>query len=117
KGFPLYNFPVKEDIIEPIPAPEIVEPEPIKEETPPVAPPVVETVIEPIITPTEPAPVVEEVPVTPTPEPAVETPVENTPPTPPEPDLSVDLNTNDDLASIYEQIQQAEQEETPATKE
>ncbi|KKQ11522.1 MAG: hypothetical protein US24_C0024G0002 [candidate division WS6 bacterium GW2011_GWC2_36_7] len=116
------DVPVKEDIVEPIPTPEVVEP--ITEEVTPVVEPVVEPVIEQIITPTEPkitpvepALVVEEVPVVPTPEPVVETPAESTPPTPPEPDLSVDLNVGDDLASIYEQIQQAEQEETPATKE
>ena len=34
-------------------------------------------------------------------------------PTPPEPDLSQDLDQTDELMSIYEQIQQSNQEETP----
>jgi len=101
--------PTKEVIAEPQPVPyvpEVVKVEPVKVEDAPVKP---EPVVEPVI-----SPVVEATPVTPTP---VETPTENTTPTPPEPDLNVDLKVGEDLSSIYEQIQQAQQEETPAAKE
>jgi len=108
-------IPVEEPKVEPLP-----EPEPIVEEKPEVVvepKPVEEAPTETIPTPIAKEEVVVPAPI-PTPEPIVEeTPVENTTPTPPEPDLNVDLAPGEDLASIYEQIQQAEQEETPATKE
>ena len=92
----------------PIPIAEIV-PEPVLE-TPPAR------VVEPeVIQPTTPE-VVEEKTSTPTPEPVIVEPVkaEEPPmPTPPEPDLSQDLDQTDELMSIYEQIQQSNQEETP----
>jgi len=96
--------PVIEEVVEE--TPKVVEPEPVKEEAP--------VVDEEVVPPTpEPIPTIEPAPI-PTEEIA---PVENTPPTPPEPDLNVDLNVGEDLASIYQQIQQAEQEETPVAKE
>jgi len=121
--------PIQEEVAEPTP---VVEPESIKEEIPVVE----EVTLEPVKEEIVPEPVVKEEVVVPTPAPepipteepapiqaeeviAPTTPVvENTTPTPPEPDLNVDLNVGDDLASIYEQIQQVEQEEasTP-TKE
>ncbi len=126
-------IPVEEPKVEPVveEVPEVVvEPEPVIAETP-----VVEPVTEPVVEEVTPEPIVEEeiVVPTPTPEPIpteepAPTPVEevivpttpvveNTPPTPPEPDLNVDLNVGDDLASIYQQIQQAQQEETPVVEE
>ena len=134
------EIPVREEISTPVyVAPEVVEPEPIIEE-PPIVEPVQETpapvytapeVVEPVI---EETPIVQSIEETPAPvyvapevvepEPIVEAtpeaPVENTTPTPPEPDLTTDLNPEEDLVSIYEQIQQAEQaeqEETPTPKE
>jgi len=117
-------IPVEEPKVEAIPEP-VTEPEPIKEEAPVAEPP-----MEHVAEEAKPEPVVEEEVITPTPEPTHEpapeptpspiveaAPIENTPPTPPEPDLNVDLNVGDDLASIYEQIQQAEQEETSTAKE
>jgi hypothetical protein len=110
----------KERVVEPTPVVEEVikmtEPEPIKEEAPVVEPSVEPVVKEKVAVPTS---TPELIPAT---EPAPTkmedtTPVENTPPTPPEPDLAVDLNVGEDLASIYQQIQQAEQEETPTAKE
>ncbi len=108
--------PIEEVAVEPEPVVEEVTPEPVKEEI--VPEPVVEKeVVVPTPTPKpipaeEPAPIQAEENIAPT------TPVvENTPPTPPEPDLNVDLNVGEDLASIYEQIQQVEQEEASTTKE
>lgn len=108
--------PIKEEVLVEEPAVEEITPEPVKEEIVP-KPVVEEEVVVPTPTPEpipteEPAPIQVEEVLTPT------TPVvENTPPTPPEPDLNVDLNVGDDLASIYEQIQQVEQEEASTTKE
>lgn len=92
----------------PTPTAEIV-PEPVQET--PQAP-----VVEPeVVQPTVPE-VVEEKTPTPTPEPVIVEPIkaEEPPmPTPPEPDLSQDLDQTDELMSIYEQIQQSNQEEAP----
>lgn len=123
-------IPVEEPKVEAIPEPvveetpkEEVAPEPIKEETP-VEEPVMEPA--PVVEEVTPEPMEEEDPVVPTPtpepipteEPApIQAEEAIIPPTPPEPDLNVDLNVGEDLASIYQQIQQAEQEETPAAKE
>lgn len=100
--------PVEEPVVEPIPEPvvEEVTPEPVKEEIAP-EPVVEEEIVVPTPTPTQAEEVV--APTTPV--------VENTPPNPPEPDLNVDLNVGEDLASIYEQIQQVEQEDASTTKE
>ena len=105
----------KETVV--IPEPPVEIPTPIAEIVPE---PVLETpparVVEPeVIQPTTPE-VVEEKTSTPTPEPVIVEPVkaEEPPmPTPPEPDLSQDLDQTDELMSIYEQIQQSNQEETP----
>jgi hypothetical protein len=121
-------IPVEEHVVEEVStpeyiAPETVEPEPIIEETPLIQPeeeiltpveiskPIVEEAPTPIA---EPEPIIEEAP---TIQPTEETPVQNTTPTPPEPDLATDLTPEEDLVSIYEQIQKAEQEETPTTEE
>jgi len=96
---PIEEFVESTPVVEEIPE-VVVEPEPVKEEAP-----IVEPILEPLVEEVTPTPIVEE------------TPVDNTTPTPPEPDLSVDLTVGEDLTSIYEQIQQAQEEETPTSKE
>lgn len=84
---------------------QVAEEVPIIEETPISEPPIIQEVKTEEIVATPVAPV----------EPVI--PAEAPMPTPPEPDLNVDLTVGEDLASIYEQIQQAQEEETPTPKE
>ncbi len=108
--------------------PEIVEPTPVVEEAPLTPTP---EVVQPEIVEPAPEPVVpkesihiesvepESKPevVTPTPSVPEQMPQATQEALPPEPDLDMDIPTNEDLSSIFEQIQQVNQEETPTTKE
>lgn len=123
--------PPQTDIAEMVGAtPTIVE----EEKTPDVwdnyaAPLPQEEPVQPVVVPEPPVAQPVEIPAAPvqsevvepiTPAPIPQQPVEETPKpvqAPPEPDLAADLTVGEDLSSIYEQIQQAEQEDTPPQKE